>query len=203
MKGKNSISINYAIIYAVMATLIIVTISLGIGFLFYQIYGRTITISSTGPTVESISKLKELVTLKVSVGDVLIGKDDSLFGAKICLVVSGDALISVDLSKSIISKDVESKTANIGLVEPRVLMARVNQEKTAIYDVKSNSLISIFTGDTRNDLLKKCMVEAQKMVERAANNEENLQNAKSQAEIIIKQLYSELGWTIDINWSSP
>ena len=201
MSVENNGSIRYPGSYAflVIAILAIVLASISFGLVLYQ---RTNSIASIGPTVESITKLKELVTLKVTIGDVLTGQTDSIFGAKMALVVSGDALVSVDLSKVVISQNNESKSAHIRLAVPRVLMARVNQEKTGIYDVKSNSIVAIITGDRRTDLLKTCMESAQKLVERAASNEENIQHAKDQAEMIIKQLYSELGWTINIDWSS-
>ncbi len=195
--GSASYPGSYSLLFFIILAIVLAFICFGL--VYFQ---KTNSITSTGPTVESISKLKELVTLRVTIGDVLIGKDDSVFGAKMSLVVSGDALISVDLSKVDISKNNESKSAHIRLAAPRVLMARVNQEKTAIYDIKANSVVAIVTGDRRGDLFKNCMVSAQKLVERAASNEENIQHAKDQAEMIIKQLYSELGWAITVDWSS-
>jgi len=162
-----------------------------------------VSITHTGPTIESISKLRELVTLKVTIGDVLKGSTESIFGSEMIVIVSGEALISVDLSKALISKDESTKTAQIGLVVPRVLMAKVNHDRTEIYSVRSKSPIPVPFSDGRNELYKKCMEEAEKLILRSATNDENIQRAKEQAESIIRYLYSELGWTINFDWSSP
>ena len=80
-------------------------------------------------------------------------------------------LIGVDMSKAEVEdRDEKARTATIVLPRPAVISARVNHEKSQQWDVKSRGWIPLagsLLGD-RPAMEKQAMLEAQRLVERAA-----------------------------------
>ena len=95
------------------------------------------TFSSPGPTVVQLERLRQLVSTRVHVADVLVGESRWLEGS---WIIQGDALLAVDMSKAEVKdRDEKARTATIILPHPAVLSARVNHEWTQQWDVKSRS----------------------------------------------------------------
>ena len=61
----------------------------------------SIAISSSGPTIERLERLSQLVTSKVTICDVLVGVSED---SKAAFLIRGDALIGLDLSKTVITE---------------------------------------------------------------------------------------------------
>ena len=155
-----------------------------------------IVVSSTGPTIQRLERLSTLVTSKVTICDVLIGVSDDSKGA---FLIRGDALIGLDLSKAVIVEKVESqRQATIQLPQPRVILARVDHEKSRVYEFRTTSWIPWHARPGR--LLEEAMLQAQRMVTQAANSPENIEQARRQAEVIIAALYEHLEWSLKIVW---
>ena len=75
-----------------------------------------IVVSSSGPTIDRLEKLSQLVTSRVYVADVLIGEGSGCRGA---FLIRGDALLAIPLNKaSVIDKDESTKRATIRLPPP-------------------------------------------------------------------------------------
>ena len=75
--------------------------------------------SSSGPTVAQIERLSQLVSLKVTVSDVLAAESPNFRGS---WLVRGDALLGIDLSvASVPEKDAANRTATVSLPLPSVL----------------------------------------------------------------------------------
>src|SRR4051812_15292381 len=129
------------------------------------------TITSTGPTMVQLERLRYLVSTRVNVADVLVGESRWLEGS---WIIQGDALIGVDMSKAEIKdRDEKSRTAVIVLPRPTVISARVNHEKSQQWDIKSRSWIpmaSLILGD-RQAMEREAMLEAQRLVERVAGSD--------------------------------
>jgi hypothetical protein len=88
------------------------------------------------------------------------------------------------------------------LPQPAVLSARVNHQKSQQWDVKSRSWIPLagtLLGD-RQTLEREAMVEAQRLVERAAGSDENRATARKGAEGMLTELYRGVGWNVSIEW---
>ena len=131
------------------------------------------TFRSPGPTVVQLERLQQLVSTRVHVADVLVGESRWLEGS---WIIQGDALLAVDMSKAEVKDgDEKARTATIVLPRPAVLSARVNHEKTQRWDIKSRSWIPLagaLLGD-RRAIEKQAMLEAQRLVERAAGTDDN------------------------------
>ena len=155
-----------------------------------------VVVTSQGPTIERLERLSNLVTAKVLIADVLVGVSDDSKGA---FLIRGDALIGLDLSKAVITEsDDARRQATIQLPQPRVILARVDHERSKVYEFRSTSWMPWHTQSGR--LLEEAMLQAQRMVTQAANSPENIEQARRQAEVIIPALYEHLGWNLKIVW---
>ena len=153
-----------------------------------------IVVSSSGPTVQRLERLSQIVAARVTIADVLVGVSDD---SRAAFLIRGDALIGLDLSKAVITeKDDAQKRATILLPQPRVIFARVDHERSKVYEFRSTSWIPWHTQSGR--LLEEAMLQAQRMVAQAANSPENIEQARRQAEVIIAALYEHLGWHLTI-----
>jgi hypothetical protein len=160
---------------------------------------QPIVIQSQGPTIERLESLARLVTLRIGVADVLVGTGPNCRGA---WLIRGDALLAVDLSKTAITeKDETIRRATIRLPLPEVLHARVDHSRTKTWEVKNTSWIPWASEQDR--LRDDVMREAQQLVEHAASSSENLQQAKTTTETVIRNFFSELGWNVSVAWTSP
>ena len=69
------------------------------------------TFRSPGPTVVQLEQLQQLVSTRVHVSDVLVGESRWLEG---CWIITGDALLAVDMSKAEVKdRDEKARTATI------------------------------------------------------------------------------------------
>ena len=155
-----------------------------------------IVVSSTGPTIERLERLSHLCTGRVYVADVLIGQSNSSRGV---WLIRGDGMIAVDLSQAtIVEKDEAAKRATIRLPQPAVILARVDHEKTRTWEVRSTTWIPWRADQDR--LRDEVMLQAQRMVAQAAGSNENIEQARRQAEVIIAGLYEHMGWDVKVVW---
>lgn len=157
-------------------------------------------LASTGPTLEKLETLQELVVQKVTVSDILTYTDGSLSAA---WLIRGDGLISVSLKDAqIIARVESSRTATIRLPPPTVLSARIDHERTAFWEAKQGLWNRINPwGTTLQDVEGRAMREAQRLVEQAVQAPEQLQQARRSATILLTRLYGALDWTVVIEWS--
>ena len=184
----------------VILPLILITI-LSLGGLWVKknfIDDQKSTIISMAPTVEEIETLSEMVTNRVYVSDILKGSNKDYEGL---WAINGDALITVDLSQATVTdKDQETKTATITLPMPKVISARVDHERTLHGGVKGVRFALLRNPKNRAKMVDDAMLEAQNVVERAANRPEIIKNAQKQATLNIQMLYLKVGWNVTIKW---
>ena len=157
-------------------------------------------VRSVGPTMVQLERLQYLVSTRVQVADVLVGESRWLEGS---WIIQGDALLAVDMAKAEIrDADRKARTAVIILPQPAVLSARVNHEKSQQWDIKCRSwvpLASMLLGD-RPAMEKRAMLEAQRLVERAAGSDGNMATARKGVEGILTELYQSVGWQVTVRW---
>jgi hypothetical protein len=158
------------------------------------------TFRSTGPTVVQLEQLRQLVSTRVNVTDVLVGESRWLEGS---WIIQGDALLAVDMSGAEIKeRDEVARTATIILPRPAVLSARINHERSQRWDIKSRSWIPLagsLLGD-RRAIEEQAMREAQRLVERAAGTEDNAATARRGAEGALAAFYAAVGWRVSVRW---
>jgi hypothetical protein len=158
------------------------------------------TFRSPGPTVVQLERLRQLVSTRVHVADVLVGESRWLEGS---WIIQGDALLAVDMSKAEVKdRDEKARTATIILPRPAVLSPRVNHERTQQWDVRSRSWIPLagsLLGD-RRAIEQQAMREAQRLVERAAATEDNAATARRGVESMLAEFYRAVGWQVSVRW---
>ncbi len=155
-----------------------------------------VTVRSQGPTIERLERLNQLVTTRVSVADVLVGEGEGCRGA---WLIRGDALIAVNLSQArITARHEDTKQATIVLPQPVVLQPRVDHRHTRTWEVRRMAWLSWNADQDR--LRDTVMLQAQQLVAQAAGSAENIQQARIAAETILKALYAEVGWDVQVTW---
>jgi hypothetical protein len=99
-------------------------------------------------------------------------------------------------------KDGEARTAVILLPQPTVISPRVNHARSQQWDIKSRSwipLASLLLGD-RPAMEKQAMLEAQRLVERAAGSDDNRATARQGVEAMLTEFYKAVGWSVSVRW---
>lgn len=160
------------------------------------------TIHSQGPTIESLKRLSQLASLRVTVADVLVGDNWSHRGA---FLIKGDAIIAVDLEQAEFpadGKDFANRRIRIVLPAPRVLTARVDHQRTKTWNVNQKIWVvsPIFGVGNADRVRDDAMRQGQELVEQAAASKENIDMARTHAAVAIQSLYRELDWQVEVAW---
>lgn len=152
---------------------------------------------STGPTVTQLEHIGELSAIRVHVTDVLYADGEGYRGS---WLISGDGILSCDMAKAkLFDIDPEARTATIQLPPIRVTSARVNHERTKTWSVEKSTWLPWKWGD-QGVMRDAAMLHAQILIESAAGSEQHLGPAKSQAELLIRQMYDFVEWNVTIEW---
>jgi hypothetical protein len=151
---------------------------------------------STGPTIEQIQSLGQLVSTRVTISDILTGEADDVRGV---WLIKGDALLGIDLTSPTVEvEDRDKHRAVIHLDEPTVLSARVDHERSMTWDVRRTSWLP-WRGDT-DRLRDRAMYHAQRLVEHAAGQPDIVKEAKRNAERALADVYRAVDWHVEIRW---
>jgi hypothetical protein len=183
-----------------ICVLLLMAISFGFGI--WLVRNRTFAptrANSMGPTVIQLEKLGELTTTRVHVTDVL---SSSSVGYRGSWLISGDALLSCDVSKAtLVDLNTEARTATIRMPPLRVITARVNHDKTKTWSVERTSWLPWQWGDQGQGIMRDAaMFHAQQLIETAAGAERHLSSAKAQAELLIQRMYQFIEWNVSVEW---
>ena len=156
------------------------------------------TFSSTGPTLVGLQDLSDLVTTRIHVADVLVAEDPKF---RAFWLIKGDALLSVDMTRAeILHKDEQTRYALIQLPPPVVIQARVDHDKTRIWDMQRKTWNPFKAGDP--DVLRdQAMQQAQKLIAFAAAEDEPIQHARAVAETAIPAFFRMVDWDVRVAWS--
>jgi hypothetical protein len=129
----------------------------------------------TGPSIERMSELSQLLTLRIDVADVLVSRIDGMTGGvQLAMLVKGDVALGIDLSQARFDTiDNAHCTAVLILPPPEASCARVDHDRSRLFALTSDGLWAITPG-TRDYLavVDKAMAEAQDLVASAARNNE-------------------------------
>ena len=188
--------------------IVLVSVGLGIGISRFDLLGNVPLLgplleekpsrTATGPVVvEGVRELDQLATVrwtesvpvtKQSGGDVL----ERLFsGEEVLVIATGEVEAGVDLSD--IGKDdvrVEGETVTMRLPEPEILSARLDEEKTRVYD-RDFSPLNVRPDD---DLVEEARLRAVEKIEETARENGILKTAEGNAEDSIRAFVTTLGF---------
>ena len=158
----------------------------------------------TGPSIERMSELSQLLTLRIDVADVLVSRIDGMTGGvQLAMLVKGDVALGIDLSQARFDQiDNAHCTALLILPPPQASCARVDHDRSRLFELTSDGLWAITPG-TRDYLVvvDKGMAEAQDLVASAAHNNDADDRARRHAEILLGAFFQSIGWDVKIRWA--
>ncbi len=157
----------------------------------------------TGPTIEQVRMLSELVTTRLQIGDVQeTAIDGYVGGRRVILAVKGDVLIGVDLSQARFeSMNRQACTAVLVLPQPRVISARLDHEHTRVAADESEGLWTIVPGDAgRRATVNKAYAEAQAFLAHGGTDADLIAKSRRHAEQVLGSFFTATGWTVTVRW---
>jgi hypothetical protein len=156
------------------------------------------------PSIERMSELSQLLTLRIDVADVLVTRIEGITGGvQVAMLVKGDVALGIDLSQGRFDHvDHTHCTAVLILPPPQASCARVDHNRSRLFALTSDGLWLITPG-TRDYLavVDKAMSQAQDLIASAAQNNEADQRARGHAEILLTTFFHSIGWDVNIRWS--
>lgn len=192
------------VIFSLSSMVALATVFIGIRWMIVPSLAAALRASpppsfaSTGPTITALQAMGHLVTLKYSTGDVLEATDKSFRGA---WIVKGDALIAVDLRKAkLMSTNEQTRTVVLQLPNPRSMSPRVDHEKTKTYSFQRSTWLFIPGWGDQAPLRDQAMKEAQHLVEFACSHEDVIDQAQTNAVLMIRTMYQMADYSVDIIW---
>jgi len=161
---------------------------------------RPATWQSCGPTVKSVRRLADLLTLRVAIADVLVGEG---FGYRGVWIVKGDAFLGIDLDEISVPDELQDEahhTATIVLPRPRLKYAGLNHDLTKTWDVARDAWWRLPSGQRENQLRDESLQQGQHAIELAASKAENVRAAQTQTAEVIREMYQHVGWDVTVVW---
>lgn len=191
---SKSLFTNTQLIIIIIVTLIFIC---GIYFLFFN-NKPSVTIKNGDSVITQIRSLSRYESSEFTVEKIIeAGKNENnafkqvLFGDKILLIANGKVTAGFDLSK--LSNDdikVEGTTLRLSLPAPEILVSRLDNEKTRVYDRKLGYLTQ---GD--KDLESVARLSAENSIKKAACEGGILQSASTNARNQLTALIKAFGYT--------
>src|SRR5438552_624809 len=135
----------------------------------------------TGLTIEQIQPLSSLVTTRVEVADVVETTLGGYTGGiKVAILVKGDFLLGIDLSKARFEAvDREHRTATLVLPQPSVTSPRVDHSRTRVFGISTSGLWQILpTDEGKSVVINRAYGDAQRIVEGAAGEPALLERSR-------------------------
>jgi hypothetical protein len=168
-------------------------------------YGGEAVSYHTGPTIEQVQALSCLVTQRVDVADVQETRLEGYMGGmKAALLVKGDFLLGVDLSKAKFeSVDPAGHRAVLVLPQPRVTSPRLDQDRTRLFTISESGLwlIAPGAGPTSTALINRAYRDAQHLIAGACDEPSLMIRGRQQAERVLKAFFDAVGWTVEVRWA--
>jgi len=158
----------------------------------------------TGPTIEQIQSLSCLVTTRVDVADVVeTHLDGYTGGVKAAILVKGDFLLGVDLSRGKFeSVSSSNRTAVLVLPQPQVTSPRLDHERTKVFAVSQSGLWQIAPGggQTSGEVVDRGYRDAQRIVAAACNDQQFIARSRQHSEQVLKAFFQAVDWKVTVKW---
>jgi len=177
----------YPIIIAILSLVVILLGMRSFGGSFFS-SGPSKIISNHNIVLEKIEALGKLELVKYKFRDVLEHKMeyDYWFDSKAILIISGEAVGCIDLTKIKDEDIIDSKdTLYIKLPEPELCYAKINHKDTRIYDTDSYSM-------DNSKLIGQAFQAAEKQITRTALESNILEQTRENGERLLKTLFEDM-----------
>ena len=158
-----------------------------------------------GPTIEQVRRLESLVVQRVDVADVSTTELQGYTGGvRAALVVRGDLVVSVDLSRARFeAKDPVKRSAVLSLPSPRVSRPRLDQDRTRLFELSRAGLWVIVPGDGgQSAAVNHAYRHAQEVVASAGEDPQLVERARLDAEETLTAFFQAVGWAVTIRWEN-
>lgn len=155
------------------------------------------------PTVEMMTHLSELTTLRVDVADVQVTRLDGMTGSvEAAVLVKGDFTIETDLSVARIEQvNASARTAVVILPYPQPSPPRLDHARSRLVFVQETGLWKVLPGDEAYvAVTNAAFIDAQRLIGGAGGRTEQTDAARHQAEQVIHTFFTGLGWQIRVRW---
>jgi hypothetical protein len=159
--------------------------------------------TTAGLVLEHMELLSELVTTRAKVSDVTETQVQGYLGGRRALVVvKGEVLIGVDLSRARFeSVDERRQTATLILPHPRAVSARLDHQHTRIVQNAARGTWHIVPGDAGSTATaNRALSDAEKIVTRAARDPPLLDHSRRHAERVLGEFFARKGWNVRVRW---
>jgi len=191
---------------ALAFVIVLLSVALGVGLTRFgsslpfvgTLFGEQPARTTTSPVVvEGIRELDELATVRWTESVVVTREsgesrlERALTGESIVLVASGEVEAGVDLAE--IGRDdvrVQDDTVTIRLPRPEILDSSLDEESTRVYD-RDRGLLNLGADDA---LVQDARRDAEAEILKAAENNDILQQAETNAQNSIRAFVTTLGF---------
>lgn len=190
---------------ALINNLVLLLVGIGCGLLLGGRLNPPHALNSqhVAPTIEQVQALASLVTTRVDVSDIQETEiQGHAGGIRAALLVKGDFLLGVDLSKAKFdSIDVQTHQAVLVLPQPRVSSPRLDHTRTRLFAVCESGLWQIVPGDRADTaVVNAAYRDAQQLVTQVSTHADLLDRSRRQAEQVLRCFFEALGWTVTVRW---
>lgn len=187
------------VLFLALTLVILTTLILGIIFLtrFFTKQPEYVFNTNSRTVIKQLQSLNRLETAQFTIEKVIdVGKSGNqfqqfLFGDKILLIAQGEVIAGFDFTK-LQESDItlEGTTVRLTLPSPEVLVTKLNNDQTRVYDRKLGLLSK---GD--KDLESKAREKAESLIRQAACDGHILDTASTNARNQLTVLLKSLGFT--------
>ena len=152
------------------------------------------------PTPKVITAMSDLVTAKVHVSSDYASWNNHY---KISWLLHGDVLLGVDMSQARYEmSDLEKRRVTISLPQPHLVASKVDHDQSRQLSVEHKVPFAGWLSNT-DSLRNSVWSHAERRVRELGQTEESMQEARSNAEVVLIKFFDKLDWKLDIKWRSP
>ncbi len=155
-------------------------------------------------TVERLSEVSQLLTLKLDVSDVLLSRIEGYSGGvQAAVLIKGDVSLGIDLAQARFEDvDQSHHTAILILQPPTPSEPRLNHERTRIVSLEVTGLWRGVPGSRAEQAIaNQALNEAQHLLASAVREKNADQRARRHAEAVLTAFCRSLSWEITIHWA--
>ena len=154
------------------------------------------------PPIVRIQAMSDLATTRVLISDFIEGQNEHFEGK---WLLYGEATLGVDLSKTSYS-DINdaARTATIHLPAPHLISWKVDPDRSTELYVQGRGYFQwMVSAGNRKMLRDEVWKQADRKIQRLAQDPSYTQIAQLQAENVLRSLFVGLQWKIAYQWPSP
>jgi hypothetical protein len=154
------------------------------------------------PPIVQIQSMSDLATTRVLISDFIEGQNEHFEGK---WVLYGQAMIGVDLSQAKYSNvNVAARTATLKLPAPHLISWKVDPDRSTEVYVRGRGFLQwVISSGNRQMLRDEVWKEADRKIQRLAQDNGYKEIAKLQAQNVLRGLFEGLQWKITFEWPSP